>query len=282
MTPPTEPDRYHRREQRRQWFFALAGPDRSPATNWQLSALLALIAGVLNSVGFVAVAFYTSHMTGLAATVADQIVLGGARIVALGATAIVSFVLGAASCAIVFNWFRRRQLRSRYASVLAIEAVLVLVFGALADQLHWAGREWVIVPVLCFTMGLQNAIITKISAAQIRTTHITGMVTDIGIELGKFAYWQRSAGLLPVRGDRRKLVMLSSLVVCFFAGGLLGAWGFLAFGFVVLVPLALVLLIIAALPLVDDLRLGRGRSLLRHTVGRAAHERQRNRPSPNG
>jgi len=38
--------------------------------------------------------------------------------------------------------------------------------------------------LLCFIMGLQNAVITKISHAEIRTTHVTGLVTDVGIELG--------------------------------------------------------------------------------------------------
>jgi uncharacterized membrane protein YoaK (UPF0700 family) len=39
--------------------------------------------------------------------------------------------------------------------------------------------------MLCFIMGLQNATVTKISGARIRTTHVTGMITDVGIELGK-------------------------------------------------------------------------------------------------
>ena len=39
-----------------------------------------------------------------------------------------------------------------------------------------------------FHHGLQNALITKLSRAEIRTTHITGIVTDIGIELGKLLY----------------------------------------------------------------------------------------------
>ena len=50
----------------------VAGPRRTPALNRHLAYLLALVAGVLNSVGFVAVAVYTSHMTGLTAMVAVQ------------------------------------------------------------------------------------------------------------------------------------------------------------------------------------------------------------------
>ncbi|MFX4396989.1 YoaK family protein, partial [Acinetobacter baumannii] len=62
----------------------------------------------------------------------------------------------------------------------------------------------VAVPLLCFIMGLQNAIITKVSQARIRTTHVTGITTDIGIELGKLAYWNPGGGEGPpaVRADR--------------------------------------------------------------------------------
>ena len=49
----------------RHYLLTVAGPVRSPAHNVQLAALLALNAGVLNSVGFVAVSVYTSHMTGI-------------------------------------------------------------------------------------------------------------------------------------------------------------------------------------------------------------------------
>jgi uncharacterized membrane protein YoaK (UPF0700 family) len=241
----------------RQYLLAVAGPVRSRRHNLQLAGLLALNAGVLNSVGFVAVSVYTSHMTGLTATVADQLVLGGASLMLTGLLGLVAFVAGAATCALLFNWGRRRGLRGRYANVLVLEALLVLTFGLLADRLDWAYREQLFIAVLCFTMGMQNAIITKISDAQIRTTHVTGMITDIGIELGKLSYRHRSHDLDPVVADPRKLAMLAILVGLFFIGGVLGALGYLEFGFVVVIPLALLLLAAAGAPLLSDVRANR-------------------------
>lgn len=231
----------------------IAGHERTPALNHQLASLLALVAGVLNSVGFVAVAFYTSHMTGVTAQVADQLVLGNLYLVTVGVLSIASFVSGAMACAVLFNWGRRRELRSRYANVLLLEGVLMLLFGLLAEGLTFSGRELLFVPVLCFTMGLQNAIITKISGAQIRTTHVTGMVTDIGIEMGKLLYRNRLRGVDPVRGSASKLAMLGSLVMLFVVGGIIGALGYLAIGFAVLVPSALSLLLVSFRPLLSDL-----------------------------
>ena len=91
----------------------IAGPERTPENNRDLAVGLAFTAGILNSVGFLAVAMYSSHMTGLTATLADQLVLGNFRIALLAAMGIASFMIGAAMCAIIFNWGRRRDLPSR-------------------------------------------------------------------------------------------------------------------------------------------------------------------------
>lgn len=228
----------------------LAAGERDEWTNRHLAYLLAWVAGVLNSVGFVAVGFYTSHMTGIVATVADQLVLGGTHLVLFGAVALVSFLLGAMACAHQFNWARRRHRQDRFALVLFVEAVLILIVGGLAEEVTWAHREWLIVATLGFVMGQQNALITKVSKATIRTTHITGMVTDIGIELGKMTYLKRPGDPEPVRGDPHKLLMLSILVTLFFVGGVLGALGYLAVGFPVLLIPAALLLLVAVPPLV--------------------------------
>lgn len=232
----------------------VTGPERTPERNFHLANLLALHAGVLNSVGFVATATYTSHMTGLTAMVADHLVLGDFRLVGIGLIAITGFVAGAATCALIFNWSRRRDLRSRYSAVLVLECSMVLLFGLLADAVTWDQRIWLFIPVLCFTMGLQNAIVTKASDSQIRTTHVTGMVTDIGIELGKLAYIKRHDDLSPVVANTSRLLHHLSIVGCFFGGGVLGAIGYLTIGFHALVPAALWLLLLALPPLIADFR----------------------------
>lgn len=232
----------------------LAGPDRSVRSNRDLAVLLALTAGIVNSVGFMAIALYTSHMTGLTAMLADTLATGALDVALLCLIGIGAFVVGAAACAMLFNWGRRRGLRSRYANVLLVEAVLVLLVGLVAHELSATDRSWALIALLGLTMGLQNAIITKISDAQIRTTHVTGMITDIGIELGKLAYPNRRGDPEPVRADRSRLALHSLLVGTFFLGGLLGALAYSAIGFVTVVPTACILLAFASVPLIDDLR----------------------------
>jgi uncharacterized membrane protein YoaK (UPF0700 family) len=139
-----------------------------------------------------------------------------------------------------------------------LEAALLLCFGLLGSNLE--NHRLLFVPatvaLLCFVMGLQNAIITKISKAEIRTTHMTGLVTDMGIELGKLFYWNittRRPEVDDVRADRPKLALLGSLLGMFVIGGLIGALGFKHLGFVSTIPLAAMLIVLAAVPLADDL-----------------------------
>ena len=82
-------------------------------------------------------------------------------------------------------------MHSKYALALLLEAALLLVFGLVGAHLDTPAQLLVptTVLLLCFIMGLQNAIVTKISQAEIRTTHMTGVVTDLGLELGRLLYW---------------------------------------------------------------------------------------------
>jgi uncharacterized membrane protein YoaK (UPF0700 family) len=108
--------------------------------------------------------------------------------------------------------------------------------------------------LLCYMMGLQNAVITKISRAEIRTTHVTGLVTDIGIELGKLFYVNPRDTENPVLANRQKLRIHALLVACFLGGGIVGALGFQHVGFATTVPLAIGLILLALRPFLRDLR----------------------------
>ena len=188
----------------------------------------------------------------------------------LGAVgALLAFTAGAAATALLVNWARQHHLRSEYALTLLLEAVLLLVFGLLGATLNRQTPFAVplTVLVLAFTMGLQNALVTKISSAEIRTTHMTGVITDLGIELGKMLYWNRT-GSPPesrVRANHSKLLLLGSLLGMFIVGGLAGAMGFKYIGFVWVVPLAMLLLFLSLPPLLSDSR----RSLRRYVRARS-------------
>ncbi|WP_175751839.1 YoaK family protein [Burkholderia anthina] len=240
-----------------QYFRSLTGKHRSAAANRQLGFSLAFIAGAANAGGFLAVKQYTSHMSGVVSTIADQAALGDVRLALAGIGSLASFLVGAGCSAVLVNWGRRHSLQSQYVLPLLVEAALLLLFGLLGS--HLALWEAFFMPVtvilLCFIMGLQNAMITKLSGAEIRTTHMTGIVTDLGIELGKLFYWNRSNADVhaqAVIANRAKLRIHGTMLMSFFVGGLAGAIGFKHVGYVSTVPLAAALVTLAIVPIVDD------------------------------
>lgn len=221
---------------------------RSAASDLILGTMLAFVAGAINAGGFLAVGQYTSHMTGVVSSIADNLALGALGLVGGGLVVLSSFTAGSACSAVLINWGRRNSRTRQYAYPIVLEAVLLLAFGGLGS----ASREVpalmaLAAPLLCFIMGLQNATITKISGARMRTTHLTGMVTDIGIELGKLLYRNRPGEpeLSKVRADRVKLAILLRVVGMFFLGGVSGALGFGELGYVFCLPLSLLLLLFA-------------------------------------
>lgn len=249
----------------------LTGAERSAPANRQLGLTLAFVAGAVNAGGFLAIGQYTSHVTGMVSSIADNLVLGRDALVAAALGAVVAFALGAASTALMVNFARRRGLYSEYALPLLVEALLLLAFGVLGTRLSAHGPMAVPVTVmlLCYVMGLQNAVVTKLSQAEIRTTHMTGIVTDIGIELGRLLYWNADGDLPPVRANRKRLRLLAALLASFVAGGVAGAAGFRHVGYLATLPLSALLCLLAIVPAADDLK----RSLARAAGNPPKHDR---------
>ena len=235
--------------------------NRSLQTNTRLGAVLAFVAGATNAGGFLAVGTYTSHMTGVVSALADQLVLGNLVLAAAAFGALAAFLLGAMTTAWLVNWGLREQLTCAYGLPLLLEAMLLLIFGIFGAIISvWA---YVFAPLtvllLCYIMGLQNAVISKISKSEIRTTHVTGLVTDLGIELGKLLYFNRSQPnegqtAVPVRANRPKLRLHLILVSSFFTGAVCGALGFKFVGYVTTVPLAITLLLLVFRHVLHDVQ----------------------------
>lgn len=232
----------------------LSGHERDRSANRHLGFTLAFVAGAVNAGGFLAVSRYTSHMTGMLSSISDSLALSRLDLAASGVAAWASFVCGAATSAMLINWARRKGLRSRYALSLMLESALLLAFGFLGSHLGLLVELFVpaTVLLLCYLMGLQNAIITKVSNAEIRTTHMTGNTTDLGIEIGKLFYWNADGSAEKVVANREKMSMHAGLIALFVLGGFAGALGFKRAGYVSTVPLAVLLFLIAAVPVWDD------------------------------
>jgi uncharacterized membrane protein YoaK (UPF0700 family) len=235
------------------------GALRSESLNRQLAWAMAFVAGAVNAGGFLAVSHYTSHVTGVVSSMADELA-DGDLVTALAALAMMlSFLAGAFFCTTLISFGQRRRMRSRYALTLVIEAVLMMIFGFMGNRLQQEIRFTLpsTVMLLCFIMGMHNTVTSIISGAAVRTTHLTGTVTDIGIELSRLTYVNvhHRQGRERIVANRQKLTLLLLILVSFMAGGVTGALGFRHIGFKVTVPLAGFLWFLAARPLLLEVRL---------------------------
>jgi uncharacterized membrane protein YoaK (UPF0700 family) len=240
-----------------QYLNRLSTVQRSQRADRHLGYALAFVAGAVNAGGFLAIGQYTSHMTGIVSGMADHLALGELTLALAGLMAWLAFVSGAAATAVLVNLARRRRLRSQFALSLLAESGLLLLFGVAGA--HLADLRELLAPatvlLLCFIMGLQNAIITKVSGAVIRTTHVTGLSTDLGIELGKLFYYnRRDLPQLAVRANCDKLLLHTLLILHFFGGGVVGALGFKHVGYAATLVLSAALALLAAGPIVTDMR----------------------------
>ena len=214
------------------------GADRSLAVDMKLAAVLSLVAGSVNSAGFHALGFFSANMTGNASMLSDLLAVGHFW-TALGFFGIlVAFIAGSFTAASLIGIGRRRASRAIYAYVISMEAVALCLLGLLALVTGMKIAGPFLVPGLSFLMGLQNAATTRISNARVRTTHISGIATDIGIELAAIA--DRSQG---DRHSVRAILRLHGLTIAaFIAGGLAGVLLYEALGGGLLVLSGLVLL----------------------------------------
>ena len=199
------------------------GVVRSADADRRLALLLALVAGALNAAGFYAAGLYSANMTGNVSTISDNIGTGQISLAGFYAGLVATFIVGATISALLINAGKRHRFAGIYALSITTEAILLATLGWVDLSVQGAARGAVLTFGLSFLMGLQNAVVTQISNARVRTTHVTGMLTDIGIELGNLLeLWLRPCHDGEVALNRDKLRLHWQTVAAFLVGGVVG------------------------------------------------------------
>lgn len=154
---------------------------------------LAVQAGFLNSSGFLACHMFVSHMTGTGTNIGTSLGQGHWMIALEMLLAPLSFIFGA-YCAGSLTIVRRLNgKKARYdiaSAVIMINIALVFIlgeagfFGVFGEPLVLQ-RDFLLLTMLCFACGMQNSTFVTLTNGQIRTTHLTGLSTDMGTELAK-------------------------------------------------------------------------------------------------
>ncbi len=195
-----------------------------PRWVWISAWLLASFAGLINVVGFLSFSQEAiTHLTGTTSLLSMGLVFNNSALAINSLAIIVAYLLGTLISGLI-TLDKSLELGRRYGAVLLLESLLLTV-AAVALTQELAAGLW----LAACACGLQNAMSTTYSGAVIRTTHLTGMLTDLGIFLG-----QAMRGL---KMEYKRLGMSANVISGFFAGGLLGAWSFLYMGyFALMIP----------------------------------------------
>jgi uncharacterized membrane protein YoaK (UPF0700 family) len=175
--------------------------------------VLALAAGSVNAIAIMSFNHQgVSHLSGISTLLGIEAVGANASAATLLGLVLLAFLAGAAISGFLIGG-KSLALSWRYSVALFGEAALLVAAMFLLDRGSVAGH--LLASAAC---GLQNAMTSTYSGAVVRTTHVTGLFTDLGVSLG-----------LRLRGeawDRRRVWLSIALIGGFILGGALGAWGF--------------------------------------------------------
>jgi uncharacterized membrane protein YoaK (UPF0700 family)/anti-anti-sigma regulatory factor len=226
----------------------------------RLAISLSWIGGYTNVVSLLALGTVVSHVTGTATQLGRNIGARNAGQSLFYGWLLVMFLSGAVLSALTTEIARRHGWRSKYILPIALEAVLLCIIARYLAYHPLAHGEiaYGMAGVASLAMGLQNATITKISGSVIRTTHLTGIFTDLGLESVQYLFWykdrlakrrwERAGRLLRIsrrHPSAERLLLLASIAGSFGFGVVVGDLVYSRFGGIALyAPVAFLLWII--------------------------------------
>ncbi len=195
--------------------------------------LLSFLAGSVNAGGFMASGRFVTHVTGFATLFGVDLV-GGHWWAAIGTMSVpLYFLLGS----MISGYFIDRRIHHGQKPAYALVMGLVfccLLFVALGGHLKYFGlfgkeanirQDYFFLILLCGASGIQNAAITTFSGAVVRTTHLTGITTDLGIGIVR-VFSARKDAQKHVHETRANWLRLIT-ILAFMLGSVIGAFSYL-------------------------------------------------------
>jgi uncharacterized membrane protein YoaK (UPF0700 family) len=187
----------------------------------RLAISLSWVAGYTNVILFILCGVVVAHTTGNVTHLGQYAVeRRWAEAWRVGGWLVLLFFAGAVASAVMTEGARRRGSPSKYILPMAVQAMILcgigvtiasegLDRGSLLDfDSHPAVLYW-LSGSASFAMGLQNATITRISGNVVRTTHLTGVVTDLGLEGVQYLLWLRDRTRVRRAGRRGRVLRVS-------------------------------------------------------------------------
>ncbi|MBK6340525.1 MAG: DUF1275 domain-containing protein [Bacteroidetes bacterium] len=219
--------------------FRHKGKKRTLSHNLRIASLLSFVAGVVNVAGFLAVQKLTTNVTGHFAFFVDEVFKQNFWQALHYFIFILFFFLGSFFSNLSIELISKVNERLIYRIPIIIESIILISVAIFGQELISESPNLLAYSLL-FAMGLQNSLVTTISNATVRTTHLTGLFTDLGIELSQLFFYK-----LKEQKDKlySSIKLRLTIILFFFLGGLLGGIFYSSIQLYVLVIAALILLI---------------------------------------
>jgi len=197
----------------------------------------AFLSGAVNAGGYLACHRTVTHVTGFATTFGVGMA-ENRRTEALGLLTVpVFFLVGAMISALLIERRKHSGKRPRYAVAMGLVFLCLSTawiggisgwFGVFGEPLSLQ-RDWWLLVVLALGSGIQNAVVTSASGAVVRTTHLTGLTTDLGVGIIRVLFPSPDEG--RQRAERRSNRMRMGIVTSFVAGSVAGAFLCMHYGY---------------------------------------------------
>lgn len=221
--------------------FRHKGKSRTYIHNLRLASILSFIAGIVNSTGVLAVKVLTTNVTGHFAYFSEELSKRHYGIAMIYLLFILSFLLGSFTSNLLIEIVSRKKPQIAHGLPMIIEISILGIVGIWGSQsvlLNANGQT--IACTLLFAMGLQNSLVTRLSQSVVRTTHLTGLFTDLGIELSQLFFYRR---VVELKKLKKNIFLKLTIIGCFFTGCLFGGLFFNYLELKLLLVAALLLLV---------------------------------------
>jgi len=189
--------------------------------NLRIAIILSFVAGIVNVTGFLFLKQLTTNVTGHFALFINDV----ANLEFWKGTVyflyIFSFLLGSFVSSFLIEFFKRNKRLNVYVIPVLIESI-IFISVAVLNNFMLLNLD-LIACLLLFSMGLQNSYVTKVSDAVVRTTHLTGLFTDLGIEISYLFFRNKYPNRTKIKASIRLRIYIISF---FFLGGLFGGFAY--------------------------------------------------------
>lgn len=210
--------------------FRHRGKSRTLTHNLKLASLLSFVAGIVNVSGLFAVQRLTTNITGHFAFFADELAKKNVEQGIVYLLFIIAFFLGAFCSNLLVELISKVNERFINAIPVGLE-ISILSFVAFLAMPTIRAQANTVACLLLFAMGLQNALVTSISNSIVRTTHLTGLFTDLGIEISQLFFYKKEEQQKKLRSSIKLRI---TIIFFFFFGGISGGYGYLLVGIKIL------------------------------------------------